>query len=299
VPLKQVDRRIPKRLHERPTVTVCIAAICKSDDRVDAIVCTSDIPLSWRHPSEDLATIKLMKVHPNWHAMIAGTFGHRLRVLHNISEDLKAEPEVTVLQVEDAFANAYKEYRRKLVDELVLAPYGLRMEEFSQYRAEFGDSIFERLLGEIGRVKVGCEFLVCGFGPKRPHIFGVSNPTADNPSCITMHDERCFGAIGSGAYLAESGLYAYRQNAWNSVDITIYQTCAAKFSAEAATGVGKATSLRVLKKGGFLDYDDSLPDKLRKIWEKTRPKVPRAALAVIEASKREAKDSVGKEEAER
>jgi hypothetical protein len=137
---------------------------------------------------------------------------------------------------------------------------------------------------------------VCGFGPKRPHIFGVSNPTVDNPSFITSHDDLCFGAIGSGAYLAESSLYAYRQNAWNSVDITIYQTCAAKFFAETATDVGKATFLKVLKKGEVLDYDHSLPDKLRKIWEKNRPRVPRPALAVIEASKGDAKDSLGKKE---
>jgi hypothetical protein len=280
-------------------VTVCIAAICKGDDLVDTIVCTSDMQLSPLHPSEDLAAIKLRKIHPNWHAMIAGTLGQRRRVLGNISEDLKGQPEVTVLQMEDAFANAYKEYKRKLVDESILAPYGLRMWEFSEHRAELGDTIFERLWGEISRVKVGCDFLVCGFGPKRPHIFGVSNPTADNPSCITIHDDRSFGAIGSGANLAESGLYAYRQNAWNSVDITIYQTCAAKFSAETATDVGKATSLRVLKKGEVLDYDDSLPDKLRKIWERNRPKVPRAALAVIEASKGPAKDSVSKEEDEK
>jgi len=271
-------------------VTVCIAAICQEKKARDTIVCVSDMKLSQHHYSEDVATIKTQWVHKHWYAMIAGVYGQRQRILYEVREKFRSASDVSLRQMEDAFVCAYQRYGRQLVNESVLAPYGLKLEEFLGRREDLGDAIFERLWGEIGRIKVGCEFLVCGFDSEA-HIFAVSNPTTENPSFVTYHDDLGFGTIGSGAYLAESSLYAYRQSYITSMDITIYQACAAKFSSETATDVGDATHIKVIQKEQILEYKTILPRELKDIWQMNRPSVPDAASKTIEGARESTEES--------
>jgi hypothetical protein len=272
-PLKRLSGR-------REAVTVCIAAICKKKQNRDTIVCVSDMKLSQHHYSEDIAAIKLRRVHQHWYAMIAGTFGQRQSILNEVRETFRSATNAPVTEMQGAFVSAYQKYGRQLATESVLAPYGLTLEEFLSRRAEIGDTIFEGLWGEIGRVKVGCEFLVCGFD-NIGHIFSVSNPTADNPSFITPHDDLGFGTIGSGAYVAESSLYAYQQSHGVSLEVSIYQTCAAKFSSESATDVGDATHVKIIQKDKIIEYDIFLADDLKPIWRKNRLRIPRAVFKII------------------
>jgi hypothetical protein len=241
--------------------------------------------LSQHHYSQDIATIKLRSVHQHWYVMISGAFGQRLRIMNDVIETFKGVSDVSLTEIQNAFVNAYQKYGRQLAAELVLAPYGLTLEEFISRRAELGDSIFERLWGEIGRIKVGCDFLVSGFDDVA-HIFSVSDPTTEHPSFITNHDDLGFGTIGSGAYLAESTLYSYRQYVTNSIEETIFNTCAAKFSSESATDVGHATHIKVVQKDRIIQYEPSLSRELRDIWETQRPRITADALKIIKEAKR-------------
>jgi hypothetical protein len=93
-----------------------------------------------------------------------------------------------------------------------------------------------------------------------------------------------FGAIGTGAWLALASLYPIPYFARESdISETVYWTCAAKFAAEAAPGVGKQTHAMVLDtftNGVELVHD---VDGLREIWRtKGQPRAPRPALKLID-----------------
>ena len=196
---------------------------------------------------------------------------------------------VPITEAAMSTAPAFDVTGKRLAEESVLARYDLSMEQFLLSRQSLGDSLFERLWEQIARVEIGCELLVCGFDDTA-HIFCVSNPTAENPSFITYHDSPGFAAIGTGSYLAESTLYAYRQNLVTGVNETIYNTTVAKFVAESASDVGEHTVLLAFDESGDrLHYEFGLEEKLRARWlTKGKPKAPADALQIIADAIKEA-----------
>jgi len=273
MPLKPLYQSKPKRLPEVKPVTVCIASICSQEKPLDTIVCVSDTKLSQHHYSEDVATIKLQDVHKDWHVLISGTFGDRRRILEEVSKAVSLFPKVPQSEMEDIFIAAYQNYARRLANEAVLAPYHLTLEEFRKSRNDLGDVLYERIWSEIQRIVVGCDFLVCGFPNDRAAVFSVSNPSVDKPSFITHHGDLGFGVIGSGAFIAESTLYAYRQSFIDPIAPTVYKTLSAKFCAETATDVGETTHMAIFKRDRKFPYDDGLIENIKKIWEKNRPRI--------------------------
>jgi hypothetical protein len=130
-------------------------------------------------------------------------------------------------------------------------------------------------------VAVGCDFLVCGFPGDQAAIFSISNPSIDKPSFVTHHGDLAFGVIGSGAFLAESALYAYGQSFIDNTASTVYQALAAKFSAETATDVGKMTHVAILRKGCRVPFEIKSIRTIRQIWDKNRPTVPQEGCDTI------------------
>lgn len=268
-----------KRLPRGNAVTVCIAAIC---DDPDCIVCVSDMKLSKGHYSTDFGALKLRSIHKDWGVMISGTFGQKHTILEEVHDSLFATANASLSEVSDKFVIAYKNFNRRLAEESVLASYGLTLNEFVGKRSDLGDVIYERLWGDIARVKVGCDFLVFGFDNIGSHIFSVSNPTDENPSFISHADDPGFTATGSGGYIAESVLYSLEQNPGLGLNRIIYNVCAAKFSSEVASDVGDTTFMRVAQPGRQnIPIDHSLERELKAIWKENKPVVPPEAIEAI------------------
>ena len=162
----------------------------------------------------------------------------------------------------------------------------MTINDFLQSRLNLGDKTYETLLGRISSVKVGCDFLVCGFDQlDTPHIFSVSSPSEDNPSFVTHYDDPGFAAIGSGGYIADSILYGTGQSFVQGLQDTIYNVCAAKFASESASDVGETTFLKILHpEDKYKNFDITLAGELKKIWEKNKPVIPDKAAALISAN---------------
>lgn len=267
-------------------MTVCIAARCRTADKKHAIVTISDMKLSTGSYSGEMATLKVRHISRQWKCLIAGTFAHHVPLIDHISNAVG--PWNTVISHEDIkqkCTNAFIAENKRLVEETILSPFGLTLETFLKSRKELGESLYERTWAEIVRVKVDCQMIVCGFSPN-PHIFTVENPTSDRPGFITDCDFPGFAAIGSGAYLADSTLFALQQNPVRSLAETIYLLSAAKFAAEAASDVGKESYFALYTQEGdpkvVIDNVASLVNDIREVWEeKGKPTIPPQALDVI------------------
>jgi len=85
---------------------------------------------------------------------------------------------------------------------------------------------------------LGCTFMVYGFDDNvKPHVFTIANPGR-----VESFDKPGFWAIGAGARSSLSTLSVLRQHPDRcSVEQTIYNVLAAKYSSESASDVGPET----------------------------------------------------------
>jgi hypothetical protein len=184
----------------------------------------------------------------------------------------------------NACTKGFIEENKRLAEERVLAQYGMTVEDFVKSRESVGDLLYERIWGEISRIKLGCELLVGGFDNSgSSHIFVVSNPTDDNPSFVTDRDFPGFAAIGTGSYLADSALYGMDHNSALGLKATIYNLTTAKFLSESASDVGEETYLYIFGKDGEeIELTPLVEGELRKQWvRRGKPEIPKEAMDTI------------------
>jgi hypothetical protein len=232
------------------------------------IVTVSDTKLTTGFYSSDMATLKLRHLTKRWKCLISGKFAQHRPLLDRIRSLLAKPDAASYADMAKACTDAFIGENKRLAEESILAQYGMTMEDFIKSRDSLGDALYERLWGEIGRIKLGCDLLVCGFdNAKSAHIFIASNPSDDNPSFVTDCDFPGFAAIGTGSYLAESVLHGAGQNSVNRLSLTIYNTATAKFLSESATDVGEQTYIYVFDESGNpVDLDENLDSSLRDTW---------------------------------
>jgi hypothetical protein len=254
----------------RREMTICIAARCSGNGGLGRhIVTVSDMKLTTGMYSSDMATLKLRHLSALWKCLVAGKFPqHRLLVDPLIELLCSDEAPKTYAGLMKAVTDAFIAANKKLAEESVLSGYGLTIDEFVKRRSDLGDSLYERLWSEIGRVKIGCDLLVCGFDDGGlPHVCIASNPTEENPSFMMDCDFPGFATIGTGGYIADSYLYACEQNPASHLVPTIYNTMCAKFLAESASDVGETSYLYVFgSDGSQIEIGGALEEKLREQW---------------------------------
>jgi proteasome subunit B (beta)-like protein len=241
-------------------VTIGIAALCE------------------RHRSIVLASDRMISYGDDF-----GTIGPTTRDVHAA---LQGESRPSVDDVSRAMVTAFRQQLRVKIDAF-LSRFDQNLESFKQDALKvFGRTRRDRYWDEIERMKVDVEYLVAGFDPKgSPHLIEVQNPGVVI-DCFPM----AFTAIGSGGSRALSALSFHSFNATMSLERGIYHVCEAKFMAESAAGVGRSTSVVVMRMNDDRDevditeLSDAFIADIRKEWDRDgKPKVPRRAGSLIEA----------------
>jgi hypothetical protein len=254
-------------------MSVCIAAICREKrgkKRVPKIFAICDRKASSVEFSNEDAVVKGYRFHPNWLAMFAGNDVSPCKpILRVIQADLVIHKRPLLEQVKNSFEKYYQLYLSNLATSQILGRYKLSMEEFLEKgRKRFGQDLFDSLVANIERVKLQCQFLVCGFDgpPEYPfaHIFTVKNPGYVEDRSLTPG----YWAIGNGDYAAMSTLGFFQQNLHRSLGTTYYNVMSAKFMAEKATHeVGEKSLYWQLGSEGMEEADGGLEIYIRSLWE--------------------------------
>ena len=142
--------------------------------------------------------------------------------------------------------------------------------------------LFRSLCDRLEAIDPKCEFLVHGFDSfKRPHIFRVYGVGSDQ-----VLDKPGFCAIGSGTWAADTILRYLGQSVEKTLEETIFNVCAAKFSAERSDGVGKHTYLFAKRFNSVMfSWNAGMMEEIRKAWdEKCCPRVPEGIVDTIRRS---------------
>ena len=217
--------------------------------------------------SADDSARKIQKIVPGWNAMFAGNdMSHLTPIRISVGKRLAVSEPITVEAVTEAFVNAYKEQLKLKAETEVLGTLGYTLEDFKANGLEqLGAEAFGRLLYEIQQQAIDLTFLVAGFDGDQAHIFTVTSPGK-----VDHYSELGFWAIGSGQTHALGSLFNLKRRIrFIARGSALYRLCEAKFNAENALGVGRATAISVIEpeKKQQLIYG---AEALRPIWEKTR-----------------------------
>lgn len=250
------------------SVTICLAGLCWSDN---CIVAVSDRRLSYDDYVEatDDGALKAFQLTLGWGLLFAAD---DISPIPEIVRDIRArlrplKDTLTAAIVQDVVCQAYQNAVHTRIVSLYLAKFGIKsVDEFRQTGLkDFGPEIFGQLVEKIEGFGLGVTLLIYGFDDPPEaggHLFEVRNP-----GIAISHNMEGFGAIGSGSLLAQGQLTIRGANGLATVKEAIYRLLEAKFSAESASGVGKATTVMVFGVNGKMRQ---LPpgeiDKLRSVW---------------------------------
>jgi hypothetical protein len=139
-------------------------------------------------------------------------------------------------------------YKRRFAESYIESALGVTYEQFRLTgKTDLPEDLYRNLHWEIRNHQSGAELLICGFVKtpigaghmNRPVIFKISGDTAW--SC------EHFGVIGSGTDIGESSLYYREQSMAHPINRTLYQVYEAKRLGEKAPGVGKKTTLLLVR----------------------------------------------------
>jgi 20S proteasome alpha/beta subunit len=239
--------------------------------------------VSYFMSSTDASTVKMEEFHEDWIALIAADdLTQCIPIMERAKENFTGKPN-NFRVARACFKRAYRQHLDERMTDIVLAKFSTNMKQFRERgKALFTETVYNQLASEIREIKGECDFLIFGLDAQgAAHLFTVTDPGKDE-----IYDKPGFAAIGSGLYAANGMLYQLGQ----TVDLNVYQTifnvCAAKFTAERVAGVGKDTFLFVKKKGCHAFSRESwLLPTIRKAWEdQGQPRVPDGILKQMETA---------------
>jgi hypothetical protein len=291
---EQVNRKYPPERRNRAIrpsdlgfgVTICIGAITSE---LDVLLVTDAMFTLWGGAySTDTQSPKFRPIHRDWFAMFSGeNVNHAIAVLARVNDTIvESGLEETAFnreQIHKIIREAYQAERRQRATDLLLSPYGLKMEDFlANGHNIFSDSEFSVIQQGIEMSRLECELLICGFYRGfRPHIFSVVDP-----GIVEDHDGIGFWIIGSGSNLALASLALRKHSPALPTESTVFHVCEAKFAAESAIGIGKTTAAVLMTKQGDDTrvglLGDDVMSAVRLEYERIhRPQSPTAVLPAI------------------
>jgi hypothetical protein len=245
-------------------MTLCMAAVCYDYDAQ-----THRIVFAWDKRTEnewaggDVA-FKFAWAMKNWPALVAGESSKSRELLATLRATFTNGPEdLTRVNIFDKFNEVSCAHKEKLSRRYVRQMLAVDFERFLvQGEREFPSDVRARIFHEMGQLEFGGSLLVFGF-TKRTNLLGaeVIEPhivEIDRYGEVTIHPN--FAAIGTGTMIAGATLYQRGQQAFTSVERTVYHMYeAARLASKSAPSVGAVEEFLVLDPPAG-DYE------LTKLW---------------------------------
>jgi 20S proteasome alpha/beta subunit len=253
-------------------MTVCVAAICNTNDEAGPIVVTAadrmiTIGEIEYEPQQTKAvilasmTVALLAGDMTFHAAVVP------RVEERIREDLQEHPEnINVARIAEIYAEEYSYRRRHLAEQHVLKPRGLDFERFTSRQNTMAHYQVSNIDNELLAYRVDASAIITGLDPTGGHIFVVENPGISH-----SYDVPSFACIGSGEYLARTQFMVKRYSRSWSFPAAVWITFDAKARTQSAGGVGRETDMYIIMPGGKINpASDEEKAMLNDLFEKTR-----------------------------
>jgi len=276
------------------SVTVCIAVKAHMDG---CIVTVSDKRLSYGDElgAADNAAMKTLPIGNRWGVLWAAEdISPVSDLIKEIHYQLHDKPNADRATVQEIVAKAYNEAAQRRAADQYLACYGVHsVAEFRKTGlAEFGPELFGQIMEKISSYDLGIQLLVHGFSPPPYHSF-MHIFEVRNPGICFDHQVEGYGVIGSGSMLALSSMMSH-SGGFGTIEEAVYRALEAKFMAETASGVGRATTAAIHTPHGHISHvSPGVVDQIRAVWEATRKQeIPDDAWSVLHESLKSLNDAI-------
>jgi hypothetical protein len=148
---------------------------------------------------------------------------------------------------------AVARYRRRCSEAHIGVALGISYTDFrTNGKTQLPDDLYASLSWEVRNHRSGVEVLLAGFLKAKVSFPGITPGLMYMPVIYKISEDHVwvcdhFGVIGSGTSIGESSLYCREHTTVNGLDRTLYNVYEAKRLSEKAPGVGRKTSLSILR----------------------------------------------------
>jgi len=234
-------------------MTVCIAAICDDNDEEKIVLC-SDRRVGSALGSSD-TMMKERSLRHGWKCLTSGTENDINALFRLYDVKFRDEKNLTYAKIDETIKSALFERKVQLAEEYIRARFAISYEEFIKAgKNQLPADLFHDGIQKIAALDLKAEFILAGFINRSAEIYFTESTARANP--VTS-----FAVVGEGEYVASSVLLRRAQNAWDSLECTLYNVYEAKKYSEAVGSVGRNTFLTVLSADGKSRETSHVVDK--------------------------------------
>lgn len=226
-------------------MTVCIAAIA---DKGSSLVLATDKMLTsvnssvpYQYEQEDVN--KIYHLTDNKIVLLAGTIQHAFAILENTKKKVGANTTKKLNEVVVELKKQYDEYRNCWLEEGILKPRGLTLQEYYQNHAKYQPTFTQGIDQQIATSKFDVEFIVVGYEDNNWHVFLLQSNL--HPQLKTTEGYTTIGTGGPHATYSMLDLEYSKSKSLSDVRAIVER---AKNKAEKSPGVGKGLNLESYNK---------------------------------------------------
>lgn len=234
-------------------MTVCIAAVCgASFEQGPFVIAAADRMITIGDIQYEPAQTKIIKLASQTVALCAGDMQLHAavlpRVFERIGASLNENPNnINVTDIAGFYAEEFGYYRRSQAEKAILVPRGLNFDRFLTRQATMAHYQVSEIDARLAAYDIDSSAIIAGIDPSGGHIYKV-----ENPGIAECYNTPFFATIGSGEALASTQFMVQRyEKNWN-LPAALWLTFDAKSRAQSAGGVGLATDVVIIGRGGQL-----------------------------------------------
>ncbi len=219
--------------------------------------------------------------------LIAGDYSVHSEAIKSAMEFARGRPELKPQDAAAFYGQAIQRIRRRQAEDRILAPLGLNTDSFIAQQKEMSEAfvnVVTAQLQDFQGADVGA--IIVGMEADNAHLYSV-----DAIGTVRCFDDVGFAAIGIGAWHAQSRLMQIGYTNLVNVSPALASVYTAKKAAETAPGVGKATDIHLIFRGGTEPLMPIVMDKLEQmydLYEKRRRDLEIDAIQKLDEAVREA-----------
>lgn len=245
-------------------MTVCIAAICDSGQRV---VVAADRMFTAGPPLNVEFEPPLSKIQPigsNCLILGAGNSIYATEVVARIKDEMSTTVSAHILNVANAAKSAYVQFREEKIEESIIeAAFGADLRKFRSTGGTLPNYLaahagfFQQVIIQSSNYNLGLDLIVTGVDVSGGHIYYLVHPGS-----LSSFDKLGYNCIGSGGQHAALRFSLGRYTPERSLAEALYAVYAAKRASEVAPGVGRETEMAVVSGKGTWTCSEALLKEL-------------------------------------
>jgi len=242
-------------------MTICIAAMCENK----YVIVATDRMLTVLLPNIEFETDydKATEITKNCIAATAGSAIAHTPLFRDAGVEIAREGTKDIDKIVEHTRNAYLKVRNKKLEEEILFPFGLTLQNYYQGQQALQPQFVNTLTQNMARYNYQLWILIAGVDEKGPHIYRI-----ENPGKVFNYDTIGYHAIGSGELHAISTFIANGYGLKTTLQRGLAVTYEAKKRSEKAQGVGEQTDMYVVTKDNVIHLPDQAIKDLDAFYQK-------------------------------